>query len=1526
MERPLNIGSVHNMSLESFDNNNEYPHLVAHFSYMQSPVLNSILVAENFEVGYAAIHLHDGHNVSLKGISLTVQTPNISGLILVNVSNIHVQLNILCSSMLPPSEIDKRTGVLIYEADIVEVYLSHVSNCSSGFVLASINSIRIVNTTALYNNDTGLSLTSTTIATVIDIILMHNRYDGLVVLDTADFTVSGTTIAHNGGDGMYLADTAGISVINSTVLHNRYYGIELHNTTTVSIINTSVMDNGHLTYTTTVPFVYNGMYVGKTTRIRIINTTVMHNGYEGMYIEHTLIISIINTTVLHNGQNGMHLVNTTNTRIINTTVMYSAYDGMYVVNSTNVSIIKTTVMQTGEVGVGLENTTGINIFNTTVMQNGYEGMVLRKDTTVTIINTSVIDNGQNRMYPVNSNVTGLPIVYSGMYVVKTTRIRIINTTVMHNGNEGMYIEQTVTISIIDTTVLHNGNNGMYLVNTTNTRIINTTVMYSAYDGMYVVNSTNVSIIKTTVMQTGEVGVGLENTTGINIFNTTVMQNGHEGMVLRKDTTVTIINTSVIDNGQNRMYPVNSNVTAMSIVYSGIYVVKTTRIRIINTTVLHNGYEGMQIEHTLIISIVSTTVMHNGFDGIHLMDTLHISIINTTTTINKNAGIISYSTAVCFLINTAVVGNGNQGILLYGASEIYIVNTTLMYNGWRRAVTTVNGDVLSTADPTSLPAVIVLLYSSIHVSGCTVTNSFVSAVKAYASNISAFGDVIISNNTAITGAAFIFVQNSTLKLEENAHIQIMNNHAINTGGAFYIISEQRYYVISTPSSVSLVAHYLCFFKTEGSRSQRKFTFENNTAGKGGDILYGGHVEYGWDGDWNCLLSFKNISNISQSGLSLISSDPSRVCLCNGTGQPDCLTVADPAPHSIYPGQSINISAVVVGQEFGTVAGSVHGQFLQSVVTDGSPQLGTGQKVQGVIQDKCNNLMYTIFAPSDMSEAVLILTVNNKKVSQFVTFKQYDDYKKERQLKIFYHTSDTSVLNSLKYTHFPVYLNVSFLSCPAGFMLTMKSPFRCDCSKLLRRIQGVKCYIQDQTISRSGLIWVGTLKEDNGTVVASEYCSFDYCNKGDSNVTLSDPDSQCNYNHSGTLCGGCQPGLSLALGSAQCLQCSNKYLALLIPFALAGPALVFFIKVLDLTISQGTVNGLIFYTNIVKANDYILLPHGQTNPLTIFLAWLNLDLGVETCFFNGLTAYTKTWLQFVFPIYIWSIAGLIIIIAKYSDRVAKVMGNNSVPVLATIILLSYAKLFHTIITALSYTMLYTSQGHKAVWSADGNVDYLGPKHAPLFAGAVAALLFLWLPYTLLLFLGQWLHRCNCRLIDHILIKIKPFLDVHYGPLKGKHRYWFGALLLLRAVILLMSALVPANHSVIVNFCVSVSAIVLMYFGLIVYRNISVATFDASFFMNLALMSVAYFFTTIVDGDQSMVSYTFTGIAFLEFLGLIVFKLISILKRSKKLTCLHGRQPAEDDWELYEEAALQREIVSDPEEEDSDEFGSTESLPTY
>ena len=672
-----------------------------------------------------------------------------------------------------------------------------------------------------------------------------------------------------------------------------------------------------------------------------------------------------------------------------------------------------------------------------------------------------------------------------------------------------------------------------------------------------------------------------------------------------------------------------------------------------------------------------------------------------------------------------------------------------------------------------------------------------------------------------------------------------------------------------------------------------------------------------------------------------------------GEPNCLTLADPTPHSIYPGQSINISAVVVGQGLGTVAGSVYAQFLHTSPENKLPrfELESWQKVQAVTQQSCSNLHYTILPQRGIPESTLVLTAHDSYVSQYIINISTDFM----HLKPTYHTSATG---PLIYNNNPVYVNIPLIPCPPGFMLTAHPPFRCDCILLLQQMQGVQCHIQDQTIGRSGLLWVGMIQDHNETVAASEYCPLDYCSKEESSVTLSEPDSQCNYNHSGTVCGGCQPGLSLALGSAQCLPCSNKYLALLIPFTLAGPVLVGVIKLLDLTISQGTLNGLIFYANIVKAYEYILLPREQTNPLTLFIAWLNLDLGVEMCFFDGLSAYSKTWLQFVFPLYIWSIAGLLIILAKYSDIVAKVMGNNSVPVLATLFLLSYAKIFRTIIMALSYTIVYTSHGPMAVWSADGNIDYLGPKHAPLFATAVAILLFLWLPYTLLLFLRQWLHMSKCKLISYILNKMMPFLDAHNGSLKGKHCYWFGALLLVRAVILLIQALVPADHASTVVFCISVSAIVLTYYGQFVYCNFAVSVFDTAFFLNLALLTGTNLFANTVGEDPTAAAYILTGIVFFQFVGLILFKLFSVLKQNAKvkkylrkgqlcikqnaktMACLHKgqllikwiakvmdyfykKQHTADDWETIEEAARLREMELAPWQQNRDDRASYESI---
>ena len=143
-----------------------------------------------------------------------------------------------------------------------------------------------------------------------------------------------------------------------------------------------------------------------------------------------------------------------------------------------------------------------------------------------------------------------------------------------------------------------------------------------------------------------------------------------------------------------------------------------------------------------------------------------------------------------------------------------------------------------------------------------------------------------------------------------------------------------------------------------------------------------------------------------------------------------------------------------------------------------------------------------------------------------------------------------------------------------------------------------------------------------LILHPYCPFDYCKPVTDHISfpLNNSDLQCENNRSGLLCGKCKSGFSLALGSSKCLPCSNTYMLLFVPFSLAGIALVLLLLVFKLTVAAGTIKGLIFDANIVAVNRAVFFPPNETNILTVFIAWLNLDLGIETCFTDGMDAYT------------------------------------------------------------------------------------------------------------------------------------------------------------------------------------------------------------------------------------------------------------------------------------------------------------------
>ena len=121
--------------------------------------------------------------------------------------------------------------------------------------------------------------------------------------------------------------------------------------------------------------------------------------------------------------------------------------------------------------------------------------------------------------------------------------------------------------------------------------------------------------------------------------------------------------------------------------------------------------------------------------------------------------------------------------------------------------------------------------------------------------------------------------------------------------------------------------------------------------------------------------------------------------------------------------------------------------------------------------------------------------------------------------------------------------------------------------------------------------------------------------------------------------------------------------------------------------------------------------------------------------------------------------------------------------------------------------------------------------------------------------------------------------------------------------------------------------MFFGSVVDQNSAVSLFNMAFYSNLALFAATILYIKPSGGDPAAAAYTLIGIAFLQFIGLVIFKIACILKKSPKLMkYVRMRRPVDDDWEQYEKAAVQREMESDTEKQDSESSGSTESLPPY
>ena len=162
------------------------------------------------------------------------------------------------------------------------------------------------------------------------------------------------------------------------------------------------------------------------------------------------------------------------------------------------------------------------------------------------------------------------------------------------------------------------------------------------------------------------------------------------------------------------------------------------------------------------------------------------------------------------------------------------------------------------------------------------------------------------------------------------------------------------------------------------------------------------------------------------------------------------------------------------------------------------------------------------------------------------------------------------------------------------------------------------------------------------------------------------------------------------------------------------------------------------------------------------------------------FWKVFLQFAFPLYIWLLVAGIILLSRYFTVAAKLSGSNSVPVLATLFLLSYGKVLATIIAAFTFTSLEAERISPLVWLHDGNLWFLHGKHIALVVVSTLFALFYTIPLTLLLLFAPVLQRAHNHKIVRLTQRLKPLLDAFQGPYKDRFHWWPGLMLVIRTIL--------------------------------------------------------------------------------------------------------------------------------------------------
>ena len=619
-----------------------------------------------------------------------------------------------------------------------------------------------------------------------------------------------------------------------------------------------------------------------------------------------------------------------------------------------------------------------------------------------------------------------------------------------------------------------------------------------------------------------------------------------------------------------------------------------------------------------------------------------------------------------------------------------------------------------------------------------------------------GQLNIIGNNGFMGTGFKVQGSSYFLLSNGLNATFINNTALTIGGAIYAIADEDF--------------YMCMFQSNIDITNILMTFINNIASEAGSSIYSSNLyDCELDSDSLIVLDFNQIFSFSSKHRN-ISLPPTSLCLCDVSCNANDQTNEYNLSAFIRPGQNIGLQLAAV-----STYSYINRPMMQYGYSAVTFLLIDRDNVHFVPswQVSANSVNQALLEKQDCTSVTITLLKNKNEPNP-------------SSPAIFASSSSIS-------TELTLY-GIQLLDCPIGFELNVTEG-KCGCSKVLHKIYSKNnpsyqpdCHISSEednsisTITRTDTEWIGIANLSNGTVVlgAALNCLL-YCRYksgytklivNDTNIAIADYDDLnnsvplCIDNREGLLCSQCPPGYSVVLGSYECKQCSNWWLFTLIIYAVIGPLLIYLMYVLQLTLTTGTLNGIIFCVQIFGFIDFDSKGNSK--------GWLSFSL----CLYNGMTQLWKQGILTMYEVYILSILLGIIVLSRFSVKVSNKIANSSVQILVTVVHIIFLYILASIMEVFTPVTIYTNNTEEPmqVWFKYPTVEYGTHGHlvlmiiTSLVVGPILGV------YMTVLLAGRPLMRINYRIGEYI----RPVYEAIHAPYKRNKEFFFVSRLLI--VILL------------------------------------------------------------------------------------------------------------------------------------------------